>query len=670
MADVKFEVTRVQLPTSGTLDVTISGFGTPKAAIFIATDTLSNGAFRSNASMSVGFTDGSRHWTTAFYDKHGQSNTLTSRLQRTGSVVSYINSLGTGTFLNYTFNSWITDGVRINWGSGSTSANRYCTVILIGGSDVADAYVNYIDDLGTSTAGVSVTDPSFQPNCLFVTGSGNASAPPAVNAAGILTFGAAIDNGSSIEQAATLIGATTSVGVAVNTAYTANDAVCGQAYSNNLGWKAGVSSFDTNGFTLTPTASAGNDIVGYLALRITNNPDLKVKTTSVPASGSTYSESGIGFEPSFGLVSLTGSADAINTVDSSSVYSFSASAFDASSVFTESITSADAATITKTSSYSADKLAGILSTPAVEYEASSYSFDSDGWDFTLASNPAGDRIGFLFAVGDGAGGGTEVTADTAALTLTTYPATISLDVSVDADTASLTITENPATVSLDVEVSVDTAALTLTTYPATVSLDVNVDASTAALTITEHPASITLPSGIVAGTAELTLTTYPATVSLDVNVDVDTAGLTLTTHQASIITGVNVDAGTVALDITTYPATIEIDTEVGVGTVALSITTHDATITSTVLTVTCRLVDVNGNALPNLSDLSYAWFDQPDPANFTTPVVQGGVESTDGTGEIVVPISGTSLTTGQTGTLVLRSDDGTLLGAYNLAVAA
>jgi hypothetical protein len=38
-------------------------------------------------------------------------------------------------------------------------------------------------------------------------------------------------------------------------------------------------------------------------------------------------------------------------------------------------------------------------------------------------------------------------------------------------------------------------------------------------------------------------------------------------------------------------------------------------------------------------------------------------------GVIEVPISGSSLTSGQTGLLVLRSSDGESLGAYNLPVA-
>ena len=66
--------------------------------------------------------------------------------------------------------------------------------------------------------------------------------------------------------------------------------------------------------------------------------------------------------------------------------------------------------------------------------------------------------------------------------------------------------------------------------------------------------------------------------------------------------------------------------------------------------------------------MSWAWFDAADPNVFIAPSDQGQVETTDGTGEIVVEIPGSGLTSGQIGTLVLRSDDGSSYGAYNLAV--
>ena len=85
--------------------------------------------------------------------------------------------------------------------------------------------------------------------------------------------------------------------------------------------------------------------------------------------------------------------------------------------------------------------------------------------------------------------------------------------------------------------------------------------------------------------------------------------------------------------------------------------------------VSCILVTRAGAPRPNLTLLSWAWFDSADPVNFIAPTDQGQVESTDASGEIIAEIPNSTLTSGQTGTLVLRADDGSLMGAYNLQVA-
>ena len=85
--------------------------------------------------------------------------------------------------------------------------------------------------------------------------------------------------------------------------------------------------------------------------------------------------------------------------------------------------------------------------------------------------------------------------------------------------------------------------------------------------------------------------------------------------------------------------------------------------------IECTLVTRDGAIRPNLTALSWAWFDNSDPVNFIAPTDTGEVETTDGSGVINVLIPNTTLGAGQIGTLVLRSDDGTLLGAYNLEVS-
>jgi hypothetical protein len=98
---------------------------------------------------------------------------------------------------------------------------------------------------------------------------------------------------------------------------------------------------------------------------------------------------------------------------------------------------------------------------------------------------------------------------------------------------------------------------------------------------------------------------------------------------------------------------------------ALTLGVSVADLLNTSLYIKCTLVDRQGRGLPRLSDLSWAWFDETDPINFTTPTDKGEIEDTDGAAIIQIPLPNSTLD-GGVGTLILRSDDGVLLGAYNM----
>lgn len=80
------------------------------------------------------------------------------------------------------------------------------------------------------------------------------------------------------------------------------------------------------------------------------------------------------------------------------------------------------------------------------------------------------------------------------------------------------------------------------------------------------------------------------------------------------------------------------------------------------------LTDEFGDFRTNLANLSWAWFDDVDPNGFGTPADQGALETTDGAGLLSITLTGTALGIGQSGMLVVRSDDGAFMGAYNLEI--
>ena len=59
MAQVNIKTVRVPLNTStGTQDITLAGFGTPKGAMFFVTRGIADDVLADHADFSVGFTDG------------------------------------------------------------------------------------------------------------------------------------------------------------------------------------------------------------------------------------------------------------------------------------------------------------------------------------------------------------------------------------------------------------------------------------------------------------------------------------------------------------------------------------------------------------------------------------------------------------------------------------
>jgi hypothetical protein len=281
---------------------------------------------------------------------------------------------------------------------------------------------------------------------------------------------------------------------------------------------------------------------------------------------------------------------------------------------------------------------------------------SANW-ITTEYNNQSDPSSFYTATDPNAGGGVSVAVPAASVTITGYAPTVTgaASISVDVPAGEISVTGYAPTVTStdNIEVAIPADSLTVTGYAPTVtssdSQDVSPGADSISVTGYAPTIAITDAQAIVIPAGSVTVTGYAPSVETtsNVTVEVDTGSVSITGHAPAVGTSISVSPAVSTLSITGYaPAVV-----------------------ASVKTVTCTLVDVNGRALPNLSDLSYAWFDEPDPANLSTPVVKGVTESTDGSGVIEVPISGSSLTSGQTGLLVLRSSDGESLGAYNLPVA-
>lgn len=70
------------------------------------------------------------------------------------------------------------------------------------------------------------------------------------------------------------------------------------------------------------------------------------------------------------------------------------------------------------------------------------------------------------------------------------------------------------------------------------------------------------------------------------------------------------------------------------------------------------LVDRNGTPRANLTNLQWAWWDQPLPQNFTAPLLKGSTETTAANGTIEGVLTGTSLAAGAAGFLLVTNGNG------------
>lgn len=136
-------------------------------------------------------------------------------------------------------------------------------------------------------------------------------------------------------------------------------------------------------------------------------------------------------------------------------------------------------------------------------------------------------------------------------------------------------------------------------------------------------------------------------------------GTTLRAQVASMSSNGNV-LGVVDMDSPSPAYTgIHYDTPVQIATVANRVGTALGYSGVSVRTVTLALTTDGSTAAASLAGLKWAFFDQVTPDSFLAPAAKGVGESTDGSGSLVVDVTGTALSAGQVGWLIVTNSDGT-----------
>jgi hypothetical protein len=155
--------------------------GTPTAAILIVTTAVTDGTKADHACISIGFvaTNVAQSSTAQIasyaFSEDNQANSDTARNHNTTRCIRLPDHAGAGvTFLcEASFNSWITDGIRINWDALPSSAFKV-TVILFGGSGLAAGLVTNASCPATIN-GTTTHTIGFEPQIIITTPNINAA---------------------------------------------------------------------------------------------------------------------------------------------------------------------------------------------------------------------------------------------------------------------------------------------------------------------------------------------------------------------------------------------------------------------------------------------------------------------------------------------------------------
>jgi hypothetical protein len=336
--------------TTGTQDFTVSGFGTPKAALFIYSDGETNGVINTDIRFSMGATDGTRQRMVYTESNDGSAATSIERGAFTNRVFDRGSSTESGAF-----NSWITDGVRLDITQVS-GFQKLLTVVLFTGSDLSAR----VDDVTFSTQNtlVQYTTMGFEADLLLTFGAGRTFAN-ANDGYGHFSLGAVHNTGSGETQRGII--AAEAGGQASGEPYMRleTDSAGGQVNhaTGAITWSADFSNFGSTGFHChARDGASGGDEIGFLALAFNSTARIYLDTVDSPTTSSLNSNTSPGFDPVFSWSYLTG-LEAIDTSATDSTAGvFGVHVYDGTNQYSTVTAREDNAGTTNTESLADDSL--------------------------------------------------------------------------------------------------------------------------------------------------------------------------------------------------------------------------------------------------------------------------------------------------------------------------
>lgn len=380
---------------TGTQDITTSKMGglTPVAALFTWNYATADGTAADHYHMGMGAATGATvRWAIMSIGQHNVASADTQSYATASYCVIFGDptSLPTDETENGAadFDSFITNGVRIDWGSNPPSAAYLLTVTLIAGTDVANVKAGYWDDLGdTVDSTADVNTVGFNPELLW-TGITNISALDTATANSGIGIGFAERAGKQISVCQTSLDAANDGDPKM---YIREDAgIVWIDPTAALDWYGEFGSFDSSGFSVTTrNAGANNQILFYLAVDFGRSVVIDVNYLVTPTATGSWSTVRPLVKPQY-MMMLHSGMEALNTYDASdNAGTLGISMADATNQYSTSCSDEDASADTDTQSLSDDTL---INNPfddgTTEYVATLTSFDARGATFNFSTAPS------------------------------------------------------------------------------------------------------------------------------------------------------------------------------------------------------------------------------------------------------------------------------------------
>jgi len=193
------QVTLQAPATNTTQNYTVSGFGTPEAAIILSSSG-SSGSWTNNGMLGLGFWDGTNQNVTGMGYTNG--DTLDGGAGRQfwspTDVVWYCVNGSSTNVRQATVTNTVTDGIELTWSGTSTGVRPYVTVILFKNLNGAQTGFRTASDTDTGTTQTTTTGITpklilFAGRLSDVSSEGSGSTPRTY-------FGFACDNGATIDN--------------------------------------------------------------------------------------------------------------------------------------------------------------------------------------------------------------------------------------------------------------------------------------------------------------------------------------------------------------------------------------------------------------------------------------------------------------------------------------